>query len=150
MCPMPGDRDLHPPALVARSLPRGAASRDRIPWGRWEISLIPKSSAPSQSQAGARNLRAQAGAFPVLPDTLGLGQPRGQKGWQQLQSPLGGAQNPQSSPGDAPKPQGLQEEVRDQRGRGRKSTHTRLCIPPSLIELINLAKMQRSVICLIQ
>lgn len=48
------------------------------------------------------------------------------------------------------KPQGLQEQVSDHRGEARRSTHARLSIPPSLIELINLAKIQRAVICLIQ
>lgn len=48
------------------------------------------------------------------------------------------------------KTQGLQEQVNHQRGKARRSTHARFSIPPSLTELINLAKIQCTVICLIQ
>lgn len=44
---------------------------------------------------------------------------------------------------------GIKEGEREE-AHADTHTHTRLCIPPSLIELINLAEIQRSVICLIQ
>lgn len=45
--------------------------------------------------------------------------------------PMGDAHKPQSPRGDAHKPQGLQEEVRDQRGKARRSTHTPLHPSPA-------------------
>lgn len=152
MCPIPGDRDTLPPALVAWSLPRvpclvpgcwwqqpGTGSHGQavnVPHAK-NLSPSPK---PSWRRKVVRNLKAQAGAFPVLPETLGLGEAPGATG------DGSGSSHPV---GDAHKPQSLQEEVRDQRSKARRSTHTPLH-PPSLIELINLAKIQRSVICLIQ
>lgn len=88
----------------------------------------------------------------VTRDTLGLGKPPGATGdgwWLRLAGgrPTGDGDGLVSA---VPKPQGLQEQVNDQRGKARRSTHARLSIPPSLIELINLAKIQCTVICLIQ